>query len=81
MFDHVVKVTIRNIAVCWDQHNNQITKLNPSKHIEDDLDKVFNWSVLANTSKNMYVSKKNPKGVFTDLEKHTLNEQLEPDKT
>ena len=40
--------TIRNVEVRWNEHNNPIKKSNPSKHIKDNLDHAFNWSVLTN---------------------------------
>ena len=29
--------TIRNVEVCWDEHENPIKKSNPSKDIKDDF--------------------------------------------
>ena len=43
--------TVRNVEVRWDEHNNPMEKSNPSKHIKDNVDHVFNWSVLANAKK------------------------------
>ena len=53
---------------------------NPLKHIKDNLDHVFNWSVLAN-AKSMF-QRKVLEGYYIVLEKPTLtvNEQLEPDR-
>ena len=36
--------------------------LNPLKHIKDNLDHAFNWSVLANAPE--YVSTKSPRGIL-----------------
>ena len=41
-----ISETIRNVEVRWDEHNNPMKKSNRSKHIKDNLDHVFNWSVL-----------------------------------
>ena len=49
---------------------------NPSKHIKDNLDHVFNWSVLANAPKNM-LQQKILEAYYIVLEKPTSNEQLE----
>ena len=49
--------TIRNDEVRWDEYNNPMKNSNPSNHIKDNLDKVFNWSVLANAPKNMFQQK------------------------
>ena len=46
--------TIRNIEVCWHEHNIPINKSNPSKHIKNNLDHDFTWLVLANAPKNMF---------------------------
>ena len=54
--------TIRNVDVCWDKHNNPMKSLNPLKHIKDNLDHAFNWSVLANAPE--YVSTKSPRGIL-----------------
>ena len=54
-------------------------KSNPSKHIKDNLDHAFNWSVLANPPKNMF-EEKVLEAYYTVLEKPTLNEQFEPDR-
>ena len=49
--------TIRNVEVRWDERNNPMKKSNPSKHIKDNLDHVFNWLVLANVPENMFQQK------------------------
>ena len=71
--------TIRNVEVRWDEHSNPMNKSNPSKDIKDNLDHVFNWSVLANAPKNMF-QRKVLETYYIVLEKATLNEQLEPAK-
>ena len=52
-----ISETIRNVEVCWDEHNNPMKKSNPLKPIKDNLDCAFNWSVLANAPKNMFQRK------------------------
>ena len=71
--------TIRNAEVRWNEHNNPMNKSNPSKYIKDNLDHVFNWSVLANAPKNMF-QQKVLEAYYIVLEKPTLSEQLEPEK-
>ena len=71
--------TIRNVEVRCDEHNNPMNKSNPSNHIKDNLDHVFNWSVLANAPKNMF-QRKVLEAYHIVLENPTLNEQLEPDR-
>ena len=60
----------------WDEHNNLMNKSNPLKHIKDNPDHVFNWSVLANAPKNIF-QQKVLETYNIVLEKPTLNEQLE----
>ena len=68
--------TIRNVQKRQDELDNPINKSNPSKHIKDNLDHVFNWSVLTNAPKNMF-ERKVPEANYIVLEKPALNEQLE----
>ena len=56
-----------------------MNKSNASKHIKDNLDHVFNWSVLANAPNNMF-QRKALEAYYIVLEKPTLNEQLEPER-
>ena len=62
-----------------DEHNNPMKKSNPSKHIKDNLDHVFNWSVLTNARKKKF-HQKVLEVHYIVLEKPTLNEQLGPDR-
>ena len=64
---------MRNVEVGWGEHNNPMNKSNPSKHIKDNLDRVFNWSLLANPPKNMF-QRKVLETCYIVLEKPTLNE-------
>ena len=54
-------------------------KSNPSKHIKDNVDNVFNWSLLANAPKNIF-QRKVLEAYYINLEKPNPNEQLEPDR-
>ena len=56
-----------------------MNKSNPSKHIENNLDHVFNRSVLANAPKNIF-QRKVLETYYIVLEKPALNEQLEPER-
>ena len=55
---HVVRKyigkTIGNVEVCWDEHKNPMKMSNLSKHNKDNLNNVFNWSVLAIAPRNMF---------------------------
>ena len=67
--------SIRNVEVRWDEHKNSMKKSNPSKHIKDDLDHVFNWSVNANVPKNMF-QQSILQAHYIVLEKPSVNEKL-----
>ena len=56
-----------------------MNKSNPSKHVEDKLDHVFDWPVLANAPKNMF-QRKVLEAYHIVPKKATRNEQLEPDR-
>ena len=71
--------TLKNVEVLCDEHNNPVKKSNPTKHMKDNLDDAFNWSVLANAPKNMF-QRKILEAYYIVLEKPTLNEQIEPDR-
>ena len=64
--------TIRNVKVHWHEHNNPINKSNSSKHIKDNLDHFFNWSVLAHAPNNMF-QRNLLEPCYIVLEKPTLN--------
>ena len=44
--------TVRNVEVRWGEHNNPTKVSNPSKHIKDNVDHVFHWSVIARAPTN-----------------------------
>ena len=56
-----------------------MNKSNTSKHIKDNVDHVFNWSVLVNAPKDMF-QRKVVETYYIVLEKSTLNEQLEHER-
>ena len=56
-----------------------MNRSNSSKHLKDNLDRVFNWSVLANAPNNMF-RRKVLDAYYIVLEKPTLNKQLVPDR-
>ena len=74
-----ISETTRNVKVRWYEHNNPIAKSNPSKHIKNNLNHVFNWSVLANALKIIF-QQNVIQTYYIVLEKPTLNELLEPDQ-
>ena len=44
--------TARNVEVRWGEHNNPIKVSNPSKHIKDNVDHAFHWSLIARAPTN-----------------------------
>ena len=77
--ENYISEIIKNIEVHGDEHNNPVSKSNPLKHTKDNLDHIFNWSVLANAPKNMF-QQKVLEAYYIVLEKPTLNVQLELDR-
>ena len=43
---------VTNVKVHLDEHNNPTKVSNPSKHINDNVDHTFHWSVLAKGPSN-----------------------------
>ena len=68
---------VRNVEVRWSEHNNPKKVSNPSKHIKDNVDHTFHWSVLARAPTNTS-QRKVLEAYYIVLEKPTLNDQLEP---
>ena len=52
---------------------------NPSKHIKDNVDHIFHWSVLARAATNT-LQREVLEAYYIVLEKPTLNDQLERDR-
>ena len=70
---------VRNVEVRWGEHNNPTKVSNPSKHIKDNVDHVFHWSVIARAPTNAF-QRKVLEAYYIVLEKPSLNDQLEPDR-
>ena len=73
--------TERNVEVRWGEHNNPTNsnKSIPSRHIKNNIDHVFTWSVIANAPKSKYL-RKIIEAYYIKLIRPTLNEQVEPDR-
>ena len=54
-------------------------KSNPSKYIKDNVNHVFNWSVLANAPQDIF-KRQVLEAYYFVLKQPNLNEQLEPDR-
>ena len=71
--------TVTNVDVHWGEDNNPTKVLNPSKHIKDNVDHTFHWSVLARPPTNTF-QQKVLEAYYIVLEKPTLNDQLKPNR-
>ena len=49
-----ISETVTNVEVSWNEHNNPMKKSNSLKHIKDNVDHGFNWSVLANATQTCF---------------------------
>ena len=61
---------VTNVKVHLDEHNNPTKVSNPSKHINDNVDHTFHWSVLAKRSKK-YNSAESAAGIYCLREAYT----------
>ena len=68
--------TERNVSVRWNEHNHPDGKSEPSKHLRENIDHEFTWSVISDAPKNMR-TRRNLEASFFGLYKPSLNEQLE----
>ena len=73
-----IVVFVRNVEVRWNEHSNPAQKSNPSKHINDNANHVFQLVSVDNAPKNVFQQK--VLQMLHCLEQAALNEQLEPDK-
>ena len=68
--------TIRNVEVRWNEHNDPRGKSEPSKHLTNNLEHKFQWSIICNAPINTR-SRKNLEAFYIALQKPSLNEQLD----
>ena len=71
--------TVRNVEVRWGEHNNPTKASNLSKHIKDNVDHTFHWSVLARAATNTFQWKVWG-AYYIVLVKPILNDQPQPDR-
>ena len=71
---------VRNVEVCWGEHNNPTKVSNPSKHIKDNVDHVFHYSGLPRAPTNTF-QRKVLEAYYIVLEKPSLYDQLESDRS
>ena len=66
--------TIRNVEERWSQHNYSVNKSEPAKHIADNKEYSFLWSILLAALKDGR-TRKNLETFFIDKLKPSLNRQ------
>ena len=71
--------TVRNVEVRWDEHSNPTKVTNPSKHVRDNVDHTFHWSVLMRAPTYTF-ERQVLEAYYIVLEKPTLNDQLDADR-
>ena len=69
---------LENVEVRWGEHNNPTKVWNPLKHIKNNVDHAFHWSVLARAPTNTF-QRKVLEANHIALENPTLNDELETD--
>ena len=68
--------TERNVEIRWKEHNNPNGISEPSKHIKNNINHVFEWKILCNAPKNSR-SRKNLEASYISLKRPQLNEQID----
>ena len=71
--------TARNVEARWGDHSNPTKVSNPSKHIKDNVNHAFHWSVIARAPTNTF-QQKVLEAFYIVLKKPTLDDQLESDR-
>ena len=67
--------TIRNVRVRWNEHENPNKDSEPARHLRDNPNHNFNWSILCNAP-TKYNERKNLEASFIGSMKPSLNEQV-----
>ena len=70
--------TKRNTLTRWGEHNNPTNKSEPSKHLRNNIEHVFTWTILSKAPKNTR-TRKNLEASFIALFKPDLNDQSDFD--
>ena len=68
--------TKRNVEVRYSEHNHPSGKSEPSKHLHQNINHVFNWSVICSATKRDR-TRKNLEAFYIALMRPNLNEQCD----
>ena len=67
--------TERNVEVRWGEHNRPFGTTEPSRHIANNVNHVFNWTIVSNAPKEKRF-RKNLEASYIALLRPVLNEQV-----
>ena len=67
--------TKRNAIVRWSEHNNPLKDSEPSRHLRDHLDHVFQWKIVMSAPYN-FTLRKNLEASWIAMKRPPLNEQV-----
>ena len=70
--ENYIDETIRNVEECWSEHNSADTKSEPAKHLGDNEEDPFLWSILLTAPKDGR-TRKNLEAFFIAKLKPSLN--------
>ena len=71
--------TKRNVGIRWGEHDDSRKSSEPAKHLKENPDHTFSWSIIMNASTNARV-RKNLEASWVALKKPTLNNQVDSKK-
>ena len=71
--------TKRNVHTRWNEHNNPNQSSEPARHIKENIEHEFNWSILMPAPTNIRC-RKNLEASLIALKKPSLNEQIDSKK-
>ena len=63
-----------NAEVRWNDHSDPSKSSEPSKHVRNNINHCFKWSIISNAPKNAKITK-NLEASYNALQKPDLNEQ------
>ena len=71
--------TKRNVGIRWGEHDDSRKSSEPAKHLKENPDHTFSWSIIMNASTNARV-RKNLEASWVALKKPSLNNQVDSKK-
>ena len=70
--------TVRNVEMRWNEHNKPSDKSNPSKHLVNNIQHYFIWSVIC-SAPTKKLTRKILEAYYIALYKPFLNDQIDSD--